>query len=161
MKAILVTGTPATGKTTVAKAIAEELDCEYVDVKEVIKNNNLEESYDEKRHCGVVDEDKLKEILEDMINKSENCLVIDSHLSHFVSENCAKVCIVTKCDLKELEKRLKARDYPTIKIKDNLECEIMQVCESEAFELGHRIVIVDTTTQFDIKEIKNKIKEEK
>ncbi len=159
MKAIIVTGTPATGKTVVAKAIAKELDCEYVDGKEVIKNNNLEESYDEKRHCGVVDEDKLKEILENIIDKSEKCLVIDSHLSHFVNKEKVKACIVTKCDLKELEKRLKSRNYPENKVKDNLECEIMQICESEAFELGHILVVVDTTSGIDIGDIKKKLKE--
>jgi len=159
MHPILVTGTPGTGKTAVAKALADSLGCRYVDVKEVIRRHTLEESYDEKRHCGVVDEEKLKIILEEMISKSETCIIIDSHLSHFVSSDKAKLCIVTKCSLKELEKRLKERGYPDDKIKDNLECEIMQVCESEAFDLGHNIIIVDTTSGFDAEDIKKKIEE--
>ena len=161
MKSILVTGTPATGKTVVAKALAKSQDYIYVDVKDTIKDNKLEESYDEKRHCGVVDEEKLKAILEKMVDESERGLVIDSHLSHFVSKDKVKACIVTKCELKELENRLKTRGYSDDKVKDNLECEIMQVCESEAFELGHKIVIVDTTSSFDVEDIKKRIEEKK
>jgi adenylate kinase len=161
MNSILVTGTPATGKTMVAKTLAESLGCKYVDVKRVIREHKLEGSYDEKRHCGVVDEEKLRKILENMISESKTCLIIDSHLSHFVSKEKARLCIVTKCDLKELEKRLKARGYDEAKVKDNLECEIMQVCESEAFELGHDMIIVDTTSGFDVEEIKEKIREKK
>jgi len=157
LKAVLVTGTPSTGKTTVSKALAEEMSCKYIDVKEIIKEQGLNEGYDDKRKCDIVDENKLRKILDNMIENTKGCLVIDSHMSHF-STNKNTVCIVTRCGIAELEKRMKERDYDEDKIEDNKECEIMEVCENEAFELGHELIIVDTTNSFDMKKIKEEIK---
>ena len=83
LKAILVTGTPAAGKTTVAKALAEETGYRYIDVKELIKEKSLSEGFDEKRKCDIIDENKLRKILDEMIETTDKCLVIDSHMSHF------------------------------------------------------------------------------
>lgn len=157
MKAILVTGTPATGKTLLAKALAARLGCRHIKVKDIIKEHDLEESYDRTRHCSIVDEEDLRGVLEKIIEDSSECLVIDSHMSHFVGKDKASICIVTKCDLKELKRRMEARGYPEDKIKDNLECEIMQVCESEAFDQGHNIVIVNTTFGFSADDVKRRI----
>jgi adenylate kinase len=55
------------------------------------------------------------------------------------------LCIVTKCNLKELEKRLKKRGYNKAKIRENLDCEIFDVCLNEAMKKGHKIKIFDTT----------------
>lgn len=160
LKAVLITGTPSTGKTTVAKALAEEMGCRYIDVKEIIKEQGLSEGYDKKRKCDIVDENKLRKILDDMIEKTRECMIIDSHMSHF-STNKDTVCVVTRCSIAELERRMKERDYDNDKIEDNKECEIMEVCENEAFELGHKLVIVDTTNSFDVKKIKKEIENKK
>ena len=49
MKAICVSGTPGTGKTTLAKKLATELDCSYVDVAALIKKEDLDTEFDAKR----------------------------------------------------------------------------------------------------------------
>ena len=38
---ILITGTPAVGKTTTAKALAVKLDAEYINLTDYAKTNNL------------------------------------------------------------------------------------------------------------------------
>jgi len=68
------------------------------------------------------------------------------------------LCIVTKCDLKKLESRLKKRKYSQSKIRENLDAEIFDVCLNEAKENGHKIMVVDTTKRVDIKNITDKIK---
>jgi broad-specificity NMP kinase len=50
MKKIIVTGTPGTGKTTLAKKLSKKLKYAYIDVNNVIKENKLKEGYD--RICG-------------------------------------------------------------------------------------------------------------
>ena len=100
---ILFTGTPGTGKSTLAKTLAKTLNHTYLDVNKVIDKHKLIESVDKKRKTNVVDEKKLSKILEKII-KEEKKLVIDSHLAHFIKAKFVDFCIVTKTDLKTLKK---------------------------------------------------------
>lgn len=143
---IAVTGTPATGKTTFSKVIAKKYKFSLIDVNRMIKEKKLYDSYDKKKKCFVVDEKKLAKYLEKIINqaKKENKkLVIDSHLSHYLSPKLVDLCIVTVCGYETLYKRLKKRKYHTRKIEENLECEIMEIVAEEARKLGHRVEIVN------------------
>lgn len=159
VKAIIVTGTPGTGKTTIAKEIAKILSAKYIDVHKLILNKNLPEGYDKSRKCLIVDEKNIKKEIETMIKRSDKVLVIDSHLSHFISPKNVAKCIITKCsDLKELKRRLKRRKYSKDKIRENLDCEIFDVCLHEAEELGHDILIIDTSEGIDYKNVIRKIK---
>jgi len=154
MKAIIVTGTPGTGKTTIAKQIAKEFSLEYVDVSKFIEKEGLKESYDSERKCMVVDTGKLSKVLIKLINKSEKKLVIDSHLSHYLPKKHVKLCVVTKCGLKELKKRLKKRGYDEKKLRENLDSEIFDICLVEAKEAGHEIFVFQTDEPANIKQIK-------
>lgn len=145
MKTIIVSGTPGTGKTELAKALARKLSYQYIDVNKLIKENNLSDGYDRKKECEIVDVNKLSKFFVDFIKKSKQNLVIDSHLAHYLPKKHIDLCIITKCDLKELNKRLKKRKYSKEKIRENLDSEIFDICLSEAIENGHTILIIDTT----------------
>ncbi len=142
---VCVTGTPATGKTVVAKKIAKKIKAKYIDINKIISQYKLIDGYDKKRKSKIIDTKKLNKVLIDLIKKSKNNLVIDSHLSHYLDKKYVDLCIVTKCDLKVLEKRLKKRGYSKDKIRENLDAEIFDVCLNEAKEKGHNILVVDTT----------------
>jgi adenylate kinase len=146
MKVIIVTGSVGTGKTTYAKKLAREKNYEYINVNEIIKKNKLNKEYDQKRKCYVIDTKKLNPILIKLIKSSKRSLVIDSHLSHYLSPKYVDLCIVTKCDIKELKKRLQKRKYSKEKIKENLQVEIFDTCLNEAKELNHKIKIIDTSS---------------
>jgi len=150
MKVIIVTGTPGTGKTRIAKNFSKENKYIYLDVKSIIKKNKLNEGYDRKRKTYVVDTNKLNKILisdyitplkKDMRIKG---LVIDSHLSHYLPNKYVDLCIVTKCSLKKLKRRLENRGYNEKKIRENLDCEIFDICLYEAKEAGHKIKVINT-----------------
>ena len=161
IKTIIVTGTPGTGKTTVAIRLAKLLGHNYVDVNNIIKKEKLNSGYDRKKKCKVVDEKKLSKILVKMIKKSEDGLVIDSHMSHYLPTDVVDVCVVTKCNLKLLKRRLKRRKYGEEKIRDNLDCEIFDVCLNEAKETGHNIVVTETDKKIDYEKLVRKIKRKK
>ena len=147
-RVVIVTGTPSTGKTRLAKQIAKKYSFHLLKLKQFAQKHHCIAGYDKKRKCTIINEHKLIPLLEKELKqrKQKNQkAVIDSHLAHLLSPKIVEVCIVTRCELKELYRRLKNKGYAKKKIEENMECEIMEVCLQEAREQGHKILIVDTT----------------
>lgn len=153
---IIVTGTPGTGKSVLSKKIAKAINHKYVDVKKILENSDICEGYDEVNECLIVDTKKLSKLLIDLINKNDK-LIIDSHLSHYLLPKYVDMCVVCKCDLPELKKRLKNRSYKIPKIRENLDSEIFDVCLTEAKERKHKVIIVNTTERYKISDIVKRI----
>lgn len=145
MKIIIVSGSVASGKTTLAKLIAKKYHAIYVDVNGLVKDFKLYSSYNKKLKAYNVDTNKLNKFLIRLIKNSKNNLVLDSHLTHYIPSNYVDLCYITKCDLKILKKRLMKRNYNKEKIRENLDSEIFDVCLTEALENNHKVIIIDTT----------------
>ena len=178
MKTIIVTGTPGTGKTTLAKKLSKKLNFLYLDVNDFIFRNKLSEGYDNKRRTKIIDVKKLnkfliKEIktikkkalnqksskkiqLKNKIKKIEG-IVIDSHLSHYLPKKYVDLCIVARCNILELNRRLKKKGFHRPKIKENLQAEIFEICYNEAKRKKHEIISVDTSKDFNINDLIRKI----
>ena len=163
MKIIAVTGTPGTGKTTLSKKLSNKLDFYYLDVNKLISRRKLSEGYDKKRKTKIVDIKKLNKVLASEItfikksSKKYRGIIIDSHLSHYLPKKYVDFCIVTKCDIKELSKRLKKKKFDKNKIKENIQSEIFDICYNEALERKHKIIVIDTTKSFNISSVTKKI----
>jgi|SRR3989344_4665126 len=145
---IIVTGSVGTGKTKIARAIAKKYNLNYLDLNELIVKNKLYENYDRKFKTYIVDVKKVNKFLIKLIKKEKN-LVIDSHLSHYLNKKYVDLCIVTKCDIKILKKRLEKRKYSKEKIRENLDAEILDVCLIEALDNNHKVKVIDTTKGFN------------
>jgi len=165
MKIIIVSGTPGTGKTTLSKKLALKLKFYYIDVNRIIKKHKIAEGYDKKRKTKIIDVKRLSKALVQEIKKYNNNksiktknktiikgIIIDSHLSHYLPKKYVDLCIITKCNLKILGKRLKKKRFSIDKIRENLDAEIFDICLQEAKENKHKILIVDTTKDY-IKEL--------
>ena len=87
------------------------------------------------------------------LNKKYNGIIIDSHLSHYLPKRYIDMCIVTKCGIKELNKRLKRKKFHKDKIPENLQAEIFDVCYNEALEKKHKVIMIDTTKSFNISSV--------
>ena len=150
MRTIIVTGSVGAGKTALSKKLALAARYIYVDVNKIIKKYNLAEGYDRKRKSKIIDADKLSKALISVIksleeDESAKGVIIDSHLSHHLPAKYAGLCIIVKCSINLLNKRLKNRGYSKSKIRENLDAEIFNVCLEDAKEKGHRIMVVDTS----------------
>ncbi len=143
VKVICVSGCICCGKTKYAKKLAKERKYTYIDLNKIIDENKLKDKYDKKRKTWEVDVSRLKKILVKLIKNSKNNLVIDGHLSHYLPPKYVDKIIIMKCELKKLKKRLEKRGYSKLKIRENLDAEIFDVCFEEAKELGHKIEIVE------------------
>jgi adenylate kinase len=148
-KIIIITGTPATGKTTLAKQIAKKEHATHLEVNELIKKERLFHTYDRSLKTRLVDIEKIVARLIQIVKeyrKRKETLIIDSHLAHHLPPKYVDQCMVTKCNLNTLKNRLEKRNYSKRKIRENLNAEIFDVCLMEAIENRHRkIKIVDTT----------------
>ena len=163
MKTIVITGTPGTGKSFVAKKLAAKLKFHYIDVNKFIDKKRLSEGFDKKRNSRIIDVNKLGHALINEIHhlekqkKKKKGIIIDSHLSHHLPEHHVDLCIVTKCSLKVLSKRLKGKKFHKEKIEENLQAEIFNICHEEAKMLHHKILEIDTTKGFNIKDLAKKL----
>ena len=151
-KNILICGTPGTGKSTLAKLVLEKANSslndnaaknveslseyEYVNVGDVCKREKYYQSFDERLNSYVIDEDKILDHLEPLIEKGG--MIVDYHSSEFFPERFFSHVIVLTCgreDTKILYERLEQRDgYTKEKIRQNVECEIFGECVEEAKE---------------------------
>lgn len=154
---IAISGSVATGKTTLAKNLSRESNHIYLDISSMIKREKLFCDYDKKRKCYIVDEKYLIKRLRPILKNNSN-IIIDSHLSHLIPSNLIDLCIITKCNLKKLNKRLEKRNYSKSKIKDNLEAEIFEVCLTEAQKKNHNIKSIDTSKHINVKDLIKEIK---
>ncbi|MBU2475028.1 MAG: AAA family ATPase [Nanoarchaeota archaeon] len=146
---IVVSGTPGTGKSKFSKKLAKELKFKYLDIKTFSRKNKI---YDKiEKNCLIIDEKKLVKELK----KLKGNYVIDGHLSHYLK---ADYCVVCKCDLKVLKKRLEKRKYSKQKIKDNLDAEIFDVCFIDAKKIQKNVLVLDTSKGYKMEGIVRLIK---
>lgn len=139
MPRALITGTPAAGKTTVAKALLAALNgrpgterYEYVNVSEEVVSQNLYESYDEEFKSYVPDDRKLRRYLKGRAQRAR--VIFDHHTPYVLKGLGIAVCGVVRAPTEVLYDRMQERGYPERKVRENVEAEIMQVCLDEARE---------------------------
>lgn len=155
-KVILFTGTPGTGKTKIANEVSLLLKKKVISTTKEAKKANLMQEFDENKQTYLVDVDKLVDHLTKLIKESEEELIIEGHLAHFLPAKYVKLCIVCTTELQSLKKRLLKRNYSESKIRDNLDSEIFETCLIEAMQENHNIEKIDTTK--DIKKTLVQIK---
>ncbi|MFC2143890.1 AAA family ATPase, partial [Candidatus Aenigmatarchaeota archaeon] len=98
---LLVSGTPATGKTSVARVLGEKLGWKVISLNDFAKENNLYCGYDEKREAKVVDIDRVKEEVRKLIETEEN-LIVESHYAH---ELPGETVVILRANADEIRKR--------------------------------------------------------
>ena len=138
---LLVSGTPATGKTSVANVLGEKLGWKVISLNDFAREKNLYCGYDEKRETKVVDIDRVKEDVRKLIETEEN-LIVESHYAH---ELPGETVVILRANADEIRKRGKEKGWCKEKIEENVIAEIMEVCKTEALEIGKNILEIDTT----------------
>ena len=138
---ISISGTPGTGKTAVAKALAKKLGWKLINLNDLAKEKKLYLGYDRSRRSRIVD---LKGLSLEVrkISRSQKNLILDSHYSHDMP---CDVIVILRANPRELRKRMARKGWPKKKIEENIEAEIMEVVKSEALETASQALEIDTT----------------
>lgn len=128
MTAIFITGTPCTGKTT----IASKLNGRLIKINDLARSHGFIMGVDEKKGYEIIDIEKLSSYLHELIRNCDETLIVEGHVAHLLDG--ADKIIVLRVHPDKLKARLEARNYSEAKIRENLEAEALGVCSAEAYE---------------------------
>jgi len=145
-KAILITGTPGTGKTVISDLLKQN-GFPTIEVGKLVKEEELYEYFDEVTESYVVNDNLLNKRLIDLIenNTSNYPLILDGHVVE-LPPNFVLHCIVLRCSIQHLRQRLSERSYGEAKIDENVEAEIMEIILTDMLELygPERVCVVQS-----------------
>ncbi len=110
---IIITGTPGTGKSSVAAILSERLGMPVITVKDLVRGE-------------YIDTRKLRMKALWTLRKMENA-ILEGHLFCEVKLPVDAV-IVLRTDPAELKRRLEPRNYTEKKIRENLMAEFLDYC---------------------------------
>lgn len=148
-KVIVISGTPGTGKTVVASILAKKINGLHIDLSELVLKEKLYKEIDKKRETAVADLKKLVPRLIETIKSANFPIIIEGHYAEIVPESFVDAAIILRTHPKELEKRLKGKNFKENKICENIQAEILGVCSYNALNTYNKekIYEIDTTSK--------------
>ena len=154
MKAILIGGTPGTGKTLVASGLAQQLKMGVISLGDLATQGGCIQSHDESRDTEVIDEDCLVEAVIDFVDETDSDMVVEGHYIDLFPSRHVQHVFVLRTHPEELMKRLRDRGYSEDKVKENVEAEVIGVCQLDALDaFGEGMVTEIDTTGKDVRSV--------
>ena len=148
-RVIVITGTPCVGKTTIARQLAAQLDALYVNLTELAKKENLIQGEDAKRKTTIINENRMRTRLKEIIDQTEKAsVVVDGHYAAAVApETHVTRIFVLRRNPVELRELMEKTGFSGAKLWENLAAEILDVCLVEALREhdAERICELDIT----------------
>jgi len=147
---ILLTGTPGTGKTTIARLLAQTLGCMYDSSSKIAHRLGVARPDPTGRKTSVIDEGGARRIVEHL-RRAGGCVVLESVtprllLDEGLDEDTILV-VLLRAHPRELCRRLDARrgEWPEGKILENCASEALNVIAEELLDIDHSVIEIDTT----------------
>jgi len=134
MSVILVGGSPGTGKTKVAKILGSKLGMEVISLGELADESGCITAEDKVRKTGIINEDCLVDALVELTEDKSKSMIIEGHYIDLVPSSSVKWTFILRTHPETLKKRLSERNYSDEKVTENVEAEVMGVCQMDALD---------------------------
>ena len=132
--AIVITGTPGTGKTAVSKLLANQIGANYLSLTQLVIGKGLEAAIDRNRRTRVVDLERTRSFLRKLLSNGKFMTVVDTHVPDAVPRGHVRRVIVLRCHPRVLEARLRRKGWRGCKVRENLLAEILDSCYATAVD---------------------------
>ena len=146
-RAIIVSGCPGTGKTTLSSGLANALRAEIISLGELVEREGLYSTVDTDRDTKVADLDRLVPRVVELIGKAGESVIVEGHYADIVPSRLVDVVIVLRTHPEVLSKRLEAKGWSERKVRENVQAEILGSCTFNALEAygSKRVFEIDTS----------------
>jgi adenylate kinase len=149
-KIIIVAGTPGVGKTVVGKLLAKETGFTFLSLSDLVKKERLHKGFDRQARSYVINEPAVRKKLEAHFeDRRPKGVILETHSLVRILPRKARgmVAVVLRLDPVVLARRLGARNWPKVKIWENVEAEMIDVSLYDSLKtLGKkRVLEIDTT----------------
>jgi len=126
---IVVTGTPGVGKTIVSSLLASRLNAFHIDLGKLVEQEKLWSDVDKTRGTLIVDISKLSRRVQEIIEHSEEDIILDGHYAvDVVPAKNVHVVFALRREPDELRQTMQTRGFKGKKLKENLAAEVLDVC---------------------------------
>ncbi len=146
--AVIVTGTPGTGKTTFSRRLAKQMGAKYVSLTQFVSTHRLYTGLDRERKSKIVDLASTRARLSSLISEAKELTVVDTHIpGGIIQRRSVRLIFVLRCHPRILETRLKRKHWNPSKVSENVLAEILDACLTSAVEYygWDRVVQLDTS----------------
>lgn len=146
---LVLTGSPGTGKTTIAKMLARKLKCTLVNERDLA----LQKRFGKWDHVNselVIPLKELRRAASKLLAKNKNT-ILEGHILCEVRLNVDAV-IVLRVHPEILESRLEAKGYSAEKIQDNVFCEGIDYCKKHSLRKYGKRKVIEIWNEKEIKE---------
>ncbi len=134
MSVILVGGTPGTGKTMVAKILGSKLSVDVISISDLAEKSGCISAEDKVRKTGIINEDCLVETLLTLTEDKTRRLVLEGHYIDLVPNSSVQWVFILRTHPEKLRNRLTERAYTNNKVSENVEAEVLGVCQLDALD---------------------------
>jgi len=155
---IAITGTPGTGKSSIARLLAKKIGARLVDIGFLIQNERLTAGFDERRDTLIADMKRIRKRITEIVKESEEKIIVEGHfVPHILPKNWIKTIFVLRRDPEELKEILERRQYKEEKVRENVAAEVLDVCLFDAIKIcgQDKVCEIDITGKYarDIVEV--------
>lgn len=142
---IALTGTPGTGKTTIAQLLKTTYHYKILSQNQIALEHDFILDHDSTRDSKNLDLDALDFYLQKHYQETREPLILDGHASHLL-DSVFKV-IILRCQPQELKARLQSRDWSKEKILENTDAEALDLilCQATEHHKEDDLFELDTT----------------